>query len=97
MKTLKRTQKFKKWFEGLKDLRARAAITLKLTALVAGKSCDIKKIDASLFELRVFVGKGYRVYYTETHAQIIVLLCGGHKGTQSRDIEKAKQILSELE
>ena len=73
------------------------AINLRIARIREGNFGDVKSLGTELSELRVFVGKGYRVYFTIRNNRIVLLLNGGHKGTQERDIEKARQILNELE
>lgn len=91
------TATFKKWLSKLKDRQAIKAISLRLTRAVNGNLGDVKPISGALSEMRIFVGKGYRLYFTIRNGQVIVLLCGGNKSSQNRDIEIAKQLLTELE
>jgi len=58
---------------------------------------DVKSLSGNLSEMRIFIGKGCRLYFTIKNGQVIVLLCGGDKSSQSKDIEKAKKLLNELE
>lgn len=90
---IKRTDIFDKWFLNLKDKQAVTAINIRIIRFINGNFGDSKLLTEGLYEVRVFVGKGYRVYYTIQQQEIIILLCGGHKGTQSKDIEHAKTIL----
>ncbi len=92
-----RTRTFDKWFASLKDRQAVLKINIRLLRLEQGHFGDCKSIGSSVSELRIFVGKGYRIYYTIRNNQVVLLLCGGHKDTQSRDIKKAQQILQSLE
>jgi putative addiction module killer protein len=94
---LRSTEQFDKWLTRLKDRQARARILRRIDKLVIGSFGDCKAINANLFELRMFFGPGYRVYYTIKGREIIFLLVGGDKSAQSRDIEKAMLLLSELE
>ncbi|WP_095497584.1 type II toxin-antitoxin system RelE/ParE family toxin [Paraferrimonas haliotis] len=91
------TDTFKKWLGKLKDRQAIKAIALRLTRAVNGNLGDVKAINGPLSEMRIFVGKGYRLYFTIRNGQVVILLCGGDKSCQSRDIERAKQLLSKLE
>lgn len=91
------TQNFNDWFDNLKDVVARRKILARLERAKNGHFGDVKAIDARLFEMRFFFGGGYRVYYSLRDNEIIILLCGGNKATQTRDITKAKTILNELE
>lgn len=89
---LEQTEIFQKWLESLKDRKAVLAITKRLTRLAAGNSGDRKQLGENLFELRFFIGPGYRVYYTIKGRLIVVLLVGGDKSTQAADIKQAKKL-----
>ncbi|MBY6062968.1 type II toxin-antitoxin system RelE/ParE family toxin [Pseudidiomarina sediminum] len=93
----RKTSEFHDWLLGLKDPRARIAIIKRLTRAINGNFGDSAGLSNGLSEMRVFVGKGYRIYYTIQNKQLVILLCGGHKGTQKKDIERAKKLLVELE
>ncbi|WP_448216254.1 type II toxin-antitoxin system RelE/ParE family toxin [Endozoicomonas sp. 2B-B] len=92
-----RTREFIRWQARLKDRQARRAVTMRLVRARAGHLGDTKSLGGGVSEMRIFVGKGYRLYFTIRGGQLIVLLCGGDKSSQSRDIEKARQILKDLE
>ncbi|MCI2285485.1 type II toxin-antitoxin system RelE/ParE family toxin [Colwellia sp. MSW7] len=94
---VKQTSIFKAWLKKLKDRQALKIIALRLTRAVNGNLGDVKSLGSNLSEMRIFVGKGYRLYFTIKNGQIIVLLCGGDKSSQSKDIEKAKKLLNELD
>lgn len=94
---VKQTATFKKWLTKLKDKQAVKAIALRLTRAVNGNLGDIKSVGGNVSEMRIFIGKGYRLYFTIKNGKVIILLCGGDKSTQSKDIALAKQILKELE
>lgn len=94
---VKQTPVFKAWLKKLKDRQALKIIALRLTRAVNGNLGDVKSLSGNLSEMRIFVGKGYRLYFTIKNGQVVILLCGGDKSTQSKDIEKAKKLLSELE
>jgi len=70
---------------------------MRLTRSEAGNLGDIKSVGDNVSEMRIFVGKGYRVYFTVRNGRLIILLNGGNKSGQSRDIQRAKDILSKLE
>ena len=84
------TETYKKWFASLKDRTARMRINLRIRRLSLGNPGDTKSVGEGIFELRINYGPGYRVYFLRKKKQIIVLLAGGDKSTQKRDIEKAK-------
>ena len=88
---------FKNWMRTLKDRVARSLINAWIRRPSFGNKGDSKYIGDGVSELRVDYGPGYRVYYVKANQEIIVLLCGGDKSSQSLDIEKAKQIALNLE
>ncbi|HBC3474107.1 TPA: type II toxin-antitoxin system RelE/ParE family toxin [Vibrio parahaemolyticus] len=92
-----KTQIFDKWLSKLKDRIALNAILLRIMRAENGNLGDVKNVGAFVQEMRIFVGKGYRIYFTIKNGTIVFLLNGGHKGTQQQDIAKAHQILSEME
>lgn len=81
---------FDRWIAKLKDGRAKARILVQLDRLRHGLPGDWKSVGEGIFELRIFEGKGYRVYFAREGKSIVILLCGGDKATQGRDIELAK-------
>ncbi len=83
---------FDEWLEGLRDERAKGRIVQRLVRLAAGNPGDVKPVGQGVSELRIDYGPGYRAYYIQRGEEIIVLLCGGDKSTQERDIRKAKEI-----
>lgn len=86
------TEAYKKWFKGLRDKKVQALINNRLTRLVAGHVGDCKAVGDGVYELRFFYATGYRIYYGKDGDRLIVLLVGGDKSSQTRDIEKAKKI-----
>ena len=86
---------FNDWLLGLRDLRARARIRARLNRVRLGNLGDYASIGDGVFELRIFYGPGYRVYYSQEHHRVTLLLCGGTKGTQKRDIKIAKAYLAD--
>lgn len=78
------------WLRGLRDARARAQIEVRLRRLSVGNFGDHKSVGESVLELRVDVGTGYRVYYGMHGQALVILLCGGDKGSQQADIIRAK-------
>jgi putative addiction module killer protein len=81
---------FGEWFDGLRDVRARARIAQRLTRLEAGLLGDCKSVGAGVMELRIDYGPGYRVYFARHGTAVILLLLGGDKRKQEHDIEQAK-------
>jgi putative addiction module killer protein len=80
---------YQSWLDRLKDLRARVAIQRRVDRIAAGHFGDHKHCRDGVWELRVDVGPGYRIYYAQAGQVILVLLCGGDKRSQSADIETA--------
>lgn len=90
------TKTFSNWLKNLKDRKAALAILKRLTRLEAGNFGDAKSVGGGIFELRFFIGPGYRVYYTIRDNKIIFLLCGGDKSRQAKDIKEARQIAENI-
>ena len=94
---VRQTQEFQDWLDGLRDLRARVRIAARLRLAEAGSLGDWKPVGGDVSEMRVDFGPGYRVYFTRRESILIVILAGGDKSTQARDIRRAQRILKELE
>jgi len=92
---LEQTSTFARWLKSLKDLQARAAILLRLKQVQAGHLGDVKYVGGGVSELRWHLGPGYRVYLCKRGDEIIVLLAGGDKSTQQRDIARAQLLAKE--
>jgi putative addiction module killer protein len=86
------TDEFETWLKKLRDLRGKARIIRRLDRLAQGNSGDVRPIGKGLSELRLDVGPGYRVYYLQDGETLILLLCGGDKSTQQKDIDKAHEL-----
>lgn len=89
---LLQTDTFKKWRMGIRDQRIRAAIAARLDRLAYGYAGDVQPVGQGISELRIHHGPGYRIYFQQRGNAIILLLCGGDKSTQARDIETAKRL-----
>ena len=83
---------FKRWVRGLRDRRAVARINARLRNASLGNFGDTKPVGDGISEMRIHYGPGYRLYFIREDAHILVLLCGGDKGSQARDIAHAKQV-----
>lgn len=83
---------FESWFNSLKDTQARARITARIRRLSLGNAGDVKPVGAGVSELRIDFGPGYRVYFMQRGKVVAVLLCGGNKRTQQKDIQQALDI-----
>lgn len=97
MNTLITTTEFNLWLKGLKDDRARARIVSRMVSAQEGNFGDCETVGDGISEMRIFVGPGYRVYYTRRGEVVYLLLCGGDKSSQKRDIRAAKAILNEID
>src|SRR3990167_199979 len=92
MMEVRKTAVFSKWIDKLRDIRARARILARIERLALGNPGDVKPVGEGVSELRIDYGPGYRVYFMQRGPVLIVLLCGGDKGSQDRDIALAKNI-----
>ena len=91
------TDLFDKWVSKLKDRQAAKAIAMRLDRAINGNLGDIQPVGGQVSEMRIFVGKGYRIYFIMQGDELIILLCGGDKSTQQQDIKLAQKIASNLE
>jgi len=94
---VRQTVRFATWLAALRDDRARARILRRLDRAGNGNLGDVAPVGGGVSEMRIFYGPGYRVYFVQRGMELIVLLCGGDKSTQSADIEEAKALAWELE
>ena len=90
------TEHIRKWIDRLRDRGARARILARIIAVEEGHFGDWQAIDPTVSELRVHAGPGYRVYFTRRGNTLVILLAGGDKGSQRRDIDVAKKLAAEL-
>ncbi len=93
---IRKTETFAKWLDGLKDIRARARILVRIERLAAGNPGDVKPAGGGVSELRIDYGPGYRVYYKKHGRQVVILLAGGDKRSQSKDIKTALRLAENL-
>jgi putative addiction module killer protein len=84
-----RTDTFDEWLKALRDLKGRARVDIRIRRLADGNPGDVRPVGKGVSELRINTGPGYRVYYAAKGEEIILLLAGGDKSTQARDIETA--------
>lgn len=96
MPEIRQTESYSRWFSKLRDARAKARIDVRIRRLQLGNHGDVKAVGSGVSELRVDYGPGYRVYYTQVDTEIVVLLSGGDKSTQQKDIQKAKELIKDL-
>lgn len=94
---IRRTNIFATWLDGLRDDVAVARIANRLKRMEAGHFGDVAPVGDGVSEMRVHHGPGYRVYFVQRKRVVIILLCGGDKSSQARDIQKAKQLANEVD
>jgi len=96
MVEIRKTEIFAKWIDELQDIRARARILVRIERLSAGNPGDVKSVGEGVSEMRINYGPGYRVYYKEHGRKFIVLLAGGDKKSQAKDIKTALDLARNL-
>ena len=97
MFTVRQTEEFQDWLDALKDTRAQVRIAARIRLAEAGNLGDWKTVGGEVSEMRVDTGPGYRLYFTRRGSVLIIMLAGGNKSTQSRDIKRAQKMLTQLE
>lgn len=97
MITVRQTERYAQWFAGLRDHRAKGRIDARVRRVSLGKFGDVKSLKDGVSELRVDYGAGYRVYFARQGREIVILLGGGDKSTQARDIADAKALARQIE
>ncbi len=93
---VRQTQEFQSWLADLRDMGAANRIAARIRRLELGNPGDAKSVGEGVSEMRVDYGPGYRIYFTQSGSEIFILLCGGDKRTQSRDIQQAKKMAKEV-
>ena len=96
MVEIRQTEVYSRWFDSLRDRKARARIDVRIRRLSLGNPGDVRPVGEGVSELRIDYGPGYRVYFAQHGATLIILLTGGDKRTQKRDIEKALRMSREF-
>jgi putative addiction module killer protein len=94
--TVLRSDEFDQWLTGLKDAKGKARIVARIKSAELGNLGDVKPVGEGVSEMRIHYGPGYRVYFTQRGRLLILLLVGGDKSSQKRDIVKAKALASRL-
>ena len=89
---VRQTDLFRDWLRGLADARVKTRIAARVRRLEQGNLGDCRSLGSGLVEMRIDYGRGYRVYFVRRGLVVVVLLCGGDKGTQRQDIEKARRL-----
>ena len=93
---IRKTDVFAEWVDSLRDIRARARILVRIERLAAGNPGDVKPIAEGVSELRIDYGPGYRVYFIKRGQELVILLAGGDKSTQDKDIKIALRLARNL-
>ena len=93
MVSVRRTEEFARWLRGLRDLKAKAFIQARIERVICGKPGDVRPVGAGVSELRIHYGPGYRVYFHQRGSMLIILLVGGDKTTQAKDIKFAQDLV----
>lgn len=96
MVEIRKTDVFVDWLDGLKDIRARARVLVRIERLASGNPGDVKPVSEGISELRINYGPGYRLYFKKRGKELIILLAGGDKSTQSKDIKTALRLARNL-
>jgi len=93
---IRKTDIYAKWLDGLRDIQARARVLVRVERLAAGNPGDVRPVGGGVSELRINYGPGYRVYFTKRGQELIILLAGGDKSTQAKDIKTALKLAQGL-
>ena len=93
---IRKTEVFARWLDELRDIQARARVQIRIERLSAGNAGDVKPVGEGVPELRIEYGSGYRVYFKQHGAALVILLAGGDKSTQSSDIKIALRLARNL-
>ena len=96
MVEVRQTEQFVRWLEGLRDLRGRAKVLARIERLIGGNPGDVRPVGSGVSELRINYGPGYRVYYLQRGTTLIILLAGGDKSSQVKDIGEALLLAANL-
>jgi len=93
---IRETEIFAKWLDGLKDIRGRARILVRIERMALGNPGDVKPVGEGVSEMRIDYGPGYRIYYKKQGQKVVILLAGGDKSTQTKDIKTALRLARNL-
>jgi putative addiction module killer protein len=94
---IRKTLVYAQWIDNLRDLQGRARILVRVERLAGGNPGDVKPVGGGVSEMRIHCGPGYRVYFTQRGQDIVILLAGGDKSSQPKDIQTALQLANNLE
>ena len=93
---IRKTDLFAKWLDDLRDIQAKARVLVRIERLASGNAGDVKPVGEGISEMRIDYGPGYRVYYTKRGSELVILLAGGDKSSQSGDIKTALRLARNL-
>ncbi len=93
---VRKTDVFVQWLDGLRDIQARARVQARIERLATGNPGDVEPVGEGVSELRINYGPGYRVYFKKRGRELVILLAGGHKNTQAKDIKTALRLARNL-
>lgn len=93
---IRKTEAFAEWLDGLRDIQARARVQVRIERLASGNPGDVEPVGEGVSELRINYGPGYRVYFKQRGRELIILLAGGDKSSQAKDIKTALRLARDL-
>ncbi len=93
---IRKTDLFAAWLDALRDIHARARVQARIERMATGNFGDMKSVGEGISELRIDYGPGFRIYFTKRGSQLIILLVGGDKSSQRRDIQTAQRLARDL-
>ncbi len=93
---IRKTEHFANWLESLRDIQAKARVLIRIERLASGNAGDVKPVGEGVSEMRINYGPGYRVYFIQRGSELIVLLAGGDKSSQPRDVKTAIRLAQNL-
>jgi putative addiction module killer protein len=93
---IRETEFYKKWFGAIKDIKTKSVIDVRIRRVSLGNFGDVEPVGRGISELKIDYGPGFRVYFLNQRNIIVILLCGGEKSTQSKDIKKAQELAQKI-